>query len=719
MVRQKDLLDILIELQSVSVDEAEFLRRRWPAGAELSRVLLKKGVVTEPTLAKAFALLYQLPFVHLIGKQIPQQVLKIIPYNLAAKYQMVVYEFTAAHLKIAVGQPSWLHTSPTGPLHQLARSANLVIELAITTPKDIAWALKGYEQEKLKAIRQPADSNVKTEAAAKTPADVLMIDLRALTIPLSVLSKFPKDVARKYQMVVFDAPSERQFKVAAINPTDPKLIEILKFLKDRNEIAIELYRTDIHGFEKAMMGYDKRPVRTIERSIERFDKIPAPTLGAAGAPVPAAVPVAAAPPVIPTGLFETEDNDLDAQLPKPPQSAKELEVLVTSGFIPKILAGMIALAVKEKASDIHLEPSETDFRLRIRVDGVLKELLSMPLALQPPVVSRIKILSKMKIDEQRIPQDGRFDVKVLGHEVDIRVSSLPTVHGEKMALRLLDKSVTSYTLEQIGLTGGNLKRVTDAISRPWGIVLVTGPTGSGKTTTLYACLRKLISDKVNIITLEDPVEYEIAGVNQTQVKPKIGFSFAEGLRSVLRQDPNIIMVGEIRDSETASLATHAALTGHLVLTTLHTNDAPGALPRLTNMGVEPFLITSAINAIAAQRLARRLCTHCRKPAKVPAAVFERVTRELANIPEATSKPITLYQAAGCKECGNSGYSGRVGIFEVLVMTSSIEEATVNRKPADEVRVIAIKEGMVTMRQDGLLKALQGLTTLEEVMKITE
>ncbi|MFY9484144.1 MAG: type II/IV secretion system protein [Patescibacteria group bacterium] len=710
MVRQKDLLDILVELQSVSVDEAEFLRRRWPSGVELSSVLLKKGVVTEPTLAKAFALLYQVPFVHLIGREVPQQVLKIIPYNLAAKYQMVVYEFTAAHLKIAVGQPSWLHTSPTGPLHQLARSANLVIELAITTPKDIAWALKGYQ------LGQPVATTPQAKAPTDEPPAQLTVDLKNLAIPFAVLSKFPKDVARKYQMVVFNAPSERQFKVAAINPTDPKLIEILKFLKDRNEIAIELYRTDIHGFEKAMMGYDRRPVRAIERSIERFDKIPAPTLGVAA---PAAAPVAAAPPVIPTGLFETEDNDLDTQLPKPPQSAKELEVLVKSGFIPKILAGMIALAVREKASDIHLEPSETDFRLRIRVDGVLKEVLSMPLALQPPIISRIKILSKMKIDEQRIPQDGRFDVKVLGHDVDIRVSSLPTVHGEKMALRLLDKSVTNYTLEQIGLTGGNLKRVTDAIARPWGIVLVTGPTGSGKTTTLYAMLRRLISDKVNIITLEDPVEYEITGVNQTQVKPKIGFSFAEGLRSVLRQDPNIIMVGEIRDSETASLATHAALTGHLVLTTLHTNDAPGALPRLTNMGVEPFLITSAINAIVAQRLARRLCAHCRKPAKVPAAVFERVTHELANIAEANSKPVTLYQAAGCKECGSSGYSGRIGIFEVLVMSSSIEEATVNREPADEVRVIAIKEGMVTMRQDGLLKALQGLTTLEEVMKITE
>lgn len=707
MVRQKDLLDILIELQSVSPDEAEFLRRRWPAANELSSVLLKKGVVSEPTLAKAFALLYQLPFVHLIGKEISPKVLKIIPYGLAAKYQMVVYEFTAAHLRIAVGQPAWLHASPAGPLHQLARSANLVIELAITTPKDIVWALKGYEQTNL-----PAQAGVKSEVNTKTPAepsrapaDFPAVDLKALTIPLSVLAKFPKDVARKYQMVVFAAPSERNFKVAAINPTDPKLKEILGFLKDRNEIEIELYRTDIHGFEKVMLGYDKRPVRTIERSIERFDKIP--------------TPVTPAPTVIPTGLFETEDNDLDKVLSKPIQSAQELEVLVKSGFVPKILAGMIALAVQEKASDIHLEPSENDFRLRIRVDGVLKEVLSMPLALQPPIVSRIKILSKMKIDEQRIPQDGRFDVKVLGHEVDIRVSSLPTVHGEKMALRLLDKSVTNFTLEQIGLTGGNLKRAIDAIGRPWGIVLVTGPTGSGKTTTLYACLRRLISDKINIITLEDPVEYDIAGVNQTQVKPKIGFSFAEGLRSVLRQDPNIIMVGEIRDGETASLATHAALTGHLVLTSLHTNDAPGALPRLTNMGVEPFLITSAINAILAQRLARRLCNHCRKPAQVPAAVVDRVTRELSNLGEAKNKPITLYQAGGCKECGSSGYSGRIGIFEVLVMSSAIEEATVNRQPADDMRVIAIKEGMVTMRQDGLLKALQGLTTLEEVMKITE
>ena len=712
MTRQKDLLDILIEHRFVASAEAEFLRRRYPRLRQLAAVLTSKGLVSEVALAKSFALLYQLPFIHLVGKQIGEKVLKIVPYQLASRYQMVAYEFSPvtnghARLKIAVGQPAWLHLTGGGPLHQLARRASLTVELAITTPRDIAWALRAYHRENLKSeISNLKSRGNKTQIQPTRPA-IASVNLKEIKIPYPVLAKFPKDVARKYRSVVFAAPTERHFKVAAVNPADPKLLEILRFLKERNEISIDLYQTDQYGFEKAMTGFEQKPARTIER----FEGVASPL-------APAATGAAIAKPVIPTGLYGEDENDLDKLLPKPPISVPDLNKLVESGFVPKLLAGIISMAVRQKASDIHIEPTEQDLRLRYRIDGVLQEVMTMPLKLQPPLISRIKILAKMKIDEQRIPQDGRFDAKVLTHDVDIRVSSLPTVHGEKAAMRLLDKSAASFTLEQIGLAGRNLKRVEDAIARPWGIVLVTGPTGSGKTTTLYAILRKLISAKVNIISLEDPVEYEIPGVNQTQVKPKIGFSFAEGLRSVLRQDPNIIMVGEVRDGETAALATHAALTGHLVLTSLHTNDAAGALPRLINMGIEPYLISSAINAIIAQRLARRLCRSCKAKATVPEQVIDQIRRELANIAEAKALPINLFKPVGCKECNDTGYSGRIGIFEVLTSSEAIEQATVSRQRADVIREIAIKEGMITVRQDGILKAIQGLTTYEEVLKIT-
>jgi len=339
----------------------------------------------------------------------------------------------------------------------------------------------------------------------------------------------------------------------------------------------------------------------------------------------------------------------------------------------------------------------------------------LPLEIQPAIISRIKILSKLKIDEQRIPQDGRFDVTTHGHEIDLRVSTLPTVRGEKGALRILDKTQNIYSYNELGIAGRNLKVLEDNIKKPYGVILATGPTGCGKSTTLYSILQEVSSPEVNVITLEDPVEYEIPGINQCQVKPKIGFSFAEGLRSVLRQDPNIIMVGEIRDAETAGMATHAALTGHLVLTTLHTNDAAGALPRLINMGIEPFLITSSINVIIGQRLVRKICPKCKKEAKLPEALLSQISKELSkfNLP----KPYKFYEGLGCDEC-NQGYSGRIGIFEVLAMSDKIEEVAIKRRPASEILEAAIDEGMVTMKQDGLIKATKGVTTVSEVLRVT-
>jgi type IV pilus assembly protein PilB len=431
-------------------------------------------------------------------------------------------------------------------------------------------------------------------------------------------------------------------------------------------------------------------------------------------------------PIIPPTLPQAnvEEDDLGSLLNKDVQTVEELQKIIVEGFIPRMVAAIVSYAITLRASDVHIEAELNDVRIRYRVDGMLQDVIRMPLEQHAAIVSRIKILAKLKIDETRIPQDGRFDVKFKDRAVDLRVSSMPTVHGEKIVLRILDKTHGILSLEDLGVVGRAFDIIIEGIKRPYGIVLSTGPTGSGKSTTLYAILNRISTPTVNIITLEDPVEYEIAGVNQAQIKPKIGFTFAEGLRSVLRQDPNVVMVGEIRDSETANMATHAALTGHLVLSTLHTNDAPGALPRLINMGVEPFLITSSINAIMGQRLVRRVCQSCKEPAQIPPAVIAEIQEELNKIPENNPKDrarikseLVFYHGKGCERCQN-GYKGRIGIYEVMSMSDAIEDLAIKKAATSEIQKQAIIEGMITMKQDGLLKALEGMTTVDEVLRET-
>lgn len=419
-----------------------------------------------------------------------------------------------------------------------------------------------------------------------------------------------------------------------------------------------------------------------------------------------------------------DEMEIGSLLERDIESIEDLKKVLSEQYIPKVVAAIINYALSLRASDIHVESGAKDLRIRYRIDGILRDMVRLPLALHPPMISRIKILSKMKIDETRIPQDGRFDVKFKNREVDVRVSALPTVHGEKIVMRILDKDQGVLSLEDLGMMGRGFELTVESIAKPYGIILSTGPTGSGKSTTLYAILNRISTPSVNIITLEDPVEYEIPGVNQCQIKPSIGFTFAEGLRSVLRQDPNVVMVGEIRDGETAAMATHAALTGHLVLSTLHTNDASGALPRLINMGIEPFLITSSINEIIAQRLIRRICPKCKEEIKMPPTLIDEIKRELDDIPKnnqrdlARIKPdMKFYHGVGCDDC-NQGYRGRLGIFEVLRVTEMIEEMAIGKKSANEIKSAAVEDGMITMRQDGILKCLEGITTIDEVFRAT-
>ncbi|MCK5490622.1 MAG: type II/IV secretion system protein, partial [Candidatus Pacebacteria bacterium] len=383
-----------------------------------------------------------------------------------------------------------------------------------------------------------------------------------------------------------------------------------------------------------------------------------------------------------------------------------------------------------KASDIHIEPNEDDLRVRYRLDGILHNSLVLPKRISAAVVSRIKILASLKIDETRKPQDGRFrfDLSSGGNiekSVDLRISTFPTVNGEKIVMRILDTSSDINDLESLGIWKRGLRIINENIEKPFGIMLVTGPTGSGKSTTLYAMLKTLNKEGVNIVTLEDPVEYFMKGINQSQIQTEIGYTFSSGLRSILRQDPDIIMVGEIRDKETAELATHAALTGHLVLSTLHTNNATGVIPRLIDMGIEPFLIASALNLVIGQRLVKKICHHCREEYTPSVAILNLLTKELADIPEDQkqdlnlSDGIKLFKGKGCTECKQTGTSGRMGVYEVLSMTPELEAIMSSKITDFEVSKEAKKQGMITMRQDGIMKAILGFTSIEEVLKATE
>lgn len=403
------------------------------------------------------------------------------------------------------------------------------------------------------------------------------------------------------------------------------------------------------------------------------------------------------------GEKEVEEEEEDAL------DTHTLTQMAGDAPIVKLVNLVLSQAVREKASDIHVEPEEKSLRIRFRTDGILTEVYSQPKKLQNAIVSRMKIMASIDIAERRIPQDGRIQIKIDGRPIDIRVSTLPTVYGENVVMRILDKSNLMIKLSDLGF-GDQEKRLHQILDRPHGVILVTGPTGSGKTTTLYSALNELSKPEVNTVTLEDPVEYKLELIRQSQVNVKAGMTFAAGLRSILRQDPDIIMVGEIRDGETARIAVEAALTGHLVLSTLHTNDAPSALPRLIDMGVEPFLAATSVSGVLAQRLVRRICSGCKVGYDAPESVLIAIGMK--------GQKVTLYKGEDCRACKNTGYKGRAGIYEILPVTEKIRALITNNSSSDEILHAGIEEGMSTLRQDGIRKALEGITTVEEVMKVT-
>jgi type IV pilus assembly protein PilB len=514
-------------------------------------------------------------------------------------------------------------------------------------------------------------------AAKSEVYHIPFISLKGRAVSPEILGFIPESVARKYTILPFDLDRKNgKLLVAMADPLDLPLIEFLEQKTGKSIVAHLAKQSEI--VSKIEEEYARGLTLEVSEALKETAR---------------------------SGIRTVE--------------AGKIGQIIKEAPIAKIVSTVLEYAVKNRASDIHIEPQEARTRVRYRIDGVLQEKLVLPRAVHDAVTSRIKILSDMKIDERRLPQDGRFNFKINLEEVDLRVSTLPTVHGEKVVMRLLKKSGGIPTLADLGLVGPALKNLETAITRPHGIVLVTGPTGSGKTTTLYSVLSKLNTPKVNIVTLEDPVEYEIGGINQVQVNPLAGLTFASGLRSFLRQDPNIILVGEIRDSETTSLAIQAALTGHLVFSTLHTNNASTALPRLIDLGAEPFLIVSVLNAVEAQRIVRKICTFC-KESYVPAAeILTDMKKVLEGLMPTDELNIQLHRGKGCKECNDTGYLGRIGIFELIPITPIIQKLILQRATAEEIENQAKREGLITLLQDGYLKVLNGITTIEEVHRVAQ
>jgi len=411
-------------------------------------------------------------------------------------------------------------------------------------------------------------------------------------------------------------------------------------------------------------------------------------------------------------IEDLEDSDLDLLTQKISET-EDLMDMANEAPIIRLVNTIIKQAVNDSASDIHFEPYEKELIVRFRIDGILYQMFTPPQKYQNAIISRIKIMANLNIAENRLPQDGRIQLKIAGKDIDIRVATFPTYFGERIVLRLLNKSDMDYDLNALGFDDRTLKIFNDLIKKTHGIILVTGPTGSGKTTTLYSVLNRLNNPEVNILTVEDPIEYQISGIGQMHVKPQIDLTFAAGLRSILRQDPDIVMIGEIRDLETADIAVQAALTGHRVFSTLHTNDAASGITRLLDMGIEPYLITSSVNGFLAQRLVRKICVHCKESYTPP----QKSLKELG-ITASRLKGGKLYRGKGCAKCLNTGYSGRLGIYELLPLTTAIKKQIMNHEDAAIIKEQAIKEGMYTLYQDGINKAIAGITTVDEVLRVS-
>ena len=569
------------------------------------------------------------------------------------------------------------------------------------------------EQSKVEALQQGKSliellidqKVIKEDDATKLIAmgsNLPFVDLANVTIPNEVLTIIPRDVAESFSSVAFGVV-DGKLNVATL---DPQNLQAVDFLSRKTGYPINAYMAPKSQIDKWINSYTSGISEEVGEALvgeEGEDALK-----------------------ISEDLKNFEKSD-----------PKKIESIVQDAPITRALNTIFEYAINSKASDIHIEPRERSVKIRFRVDGILQEVMSLPKTTEPALISRIKILSNLKIDEHRIPQDGQAQYRANGKEVDLRIAIAPISFGEQIVIRLLDKSEGILNIDSLGFKGRSAKVLKKAITKPYGMILSTGPTGSGKSTTLYAIIQTIKSPKINIVTLEDPVEYKMDGINQMQVNNAVGLTFANGLRSILRQDPNVIMVGEIRDHETADLAVQSSLTGHLVLSPLHTNSASGVLPRLLDMGIEPFLIASTINVVMGQRLVRKVCEKCRKPMQATQAAVDMINRVVGNylpkdqsqlqmveenlgykgLPILSQNAYTLYKGEGCADC-DDGYKGRIGIYEIFEMNKDIEQLLLKEATSSAIQDQAQKDGMLTMQQDGILKALTGTTTIEEVSRVS-
>jgi len=504
-------------------------------------------------------------------------------------------------------------------------------------------------------------------------------------IKLEALELIPQETVNYYKMIAL-VKKDGTFDIGMVYPEDLDAQEALKFLVRRGGFDYKVFLITISTFNGILKQH-----RSLTKEVGQ--------------------------------ALESLKEELKEERAGP-TTAAEIERLVEEAPIAKVVAVILRYSVEGKASDIHIEPEKEKLRIRFRLMGTLHSSIILPIRIHRAIVSRIKVLANLKLDETRVPQDGRFSTKVSEKDIDFRVSTFPTTLGEKVVIRVLDPTMGLREFEELGFSKRGSEVVMRAIKKPFGMILSTGPTGCGKTTTLYSILRILNREGVNIVTLEDPVEYFMAGVSQSQVRPEIGYSFSGGLRSILRQDPDIIMVGEIRDEETANLATHAALTGHIVLSTLHTNDSLGVIPRLVDLDVQAFLIPSTLSLAIAQRLIRRLCDNCKKKVQAKGDFKDLIEKEIANFPKELkknlkiSRPIYIWEAKGCEKCNKVGFSGRIGLFEVFEMTEELAETILKDLSEKALKAEAKRQSMVTMRQDGIIKVIEGKTTIEEVLRAT-
>jgi len=678
---RKRLGEILIAggvISPIQLDEA--LKTQKVLGLRLGEVLIHHGLVTEDDILRTMQSQLGLPLIDLNQIVVTEPILQKLPEKVARKYSVLPVEITNGQLMVAMNDPTDYFA-----IEDLRIAVGMAIAPCLAKKDQILGAIDRYysHQDAEKAAREyakhlMAKGLVSEDEILRTMQSQLglpLIDLNRVIISEQTIGLIPESLARKYIIMPVEI-NNGQLMVAMNDPTD---YSVINELRQASGIMV-----------KPCLAKKK----DIQQAIDRYyanseaEKVARDYLRQAGS-----VPLAATSQTAKLALVGADTDD------------------ETSTPIIKFLNTLIENAINNKASDIHIEPMEEELRIRFRIDGVLHEIMKTPSGMIGPVVSRVKIMSELNISERRLPQDGRISYQVGGKSIDLRVSTAPTMFGEKVVLRILDKANVTVDKESLGLEGLDLDRFNEFITRPYGIVLVTGPTGSGKSTTLYTMLNQLNSPEKNIITLEDPVEFNFSGVNQIQINPKAGLTFATGLRSILRQDPDVIMVGEMRDRETAEIAVRSALTGHLVLSTIHTNDAASAINRLVDMEIEPFLLSASLLGVISQRLIRKICPKC-------SAEYEASPLDHMFLEKDLDAPLDLKKGKGCSFCYNSGYKGRRAIFEIMPITSEHRVLINRRASVDEIRKLSIKHGMKTLKQAAAKLVIEGTTTMDELLRVT-